>query len=285
MKIAMTGATGRVGTRLLPRLLDTYGDVRALVRSESSARQVSGLGGLPVHGELADPEALAILLDGADALVNAAAALRTEVPAEHERVNVAGTRTLAAAAARAGVGRVVHLSTNLVYPGRLGRPANEGDPPAPEPEWGEYPRTKAKGEDELSGAGLDLVILRLAFVYGEGDPHLRESLRWAAGWPSYRRLQLVHHADVAQAVTRGIDAPSPADSGGRTGSRIYNVADLAPISAVELHQLTDVAPPDVWSTADSDLWHGIVSTDRIRAELGFQPVYPSAWIARDKGAL
>lgn len=278
MKIAMTGGTGRVGSRLLPRLIDRYRDVRVLVRSEESARAVAELGATPMLGDLADPVASAGLVEGVDVLVHAAAALRTDIPGEHDRVNVRGTQTLGAAASRAKVGRVVHLSTNLVYPGRLGRPATEDDPVEPEPQWGEYARTKAVAERELLKCGLDLTILRLAFVYGEDDPHLRESLRWAAGWPSYQRLQLVHHADVAQAVSLAIDSP-PA------GSRTYNVADFAPLSAVELHQLTGTPFPGAWSTAEADLWHGIVSTNRIRTELDFHPRYPSAWSAHDDSAL
>ena len=278
MKIALTGGTGRVGSRVLPRLIDRYGSVRVLVRSEDSARAVATLGATPVLGDLGDLGDPAALLDGADVLVHMAAALRTDMPGEHERVNVRGTGALGAAAASAGVGRVVHLSTNLVYPGGLGRPATEDDPPKPEPVWGEYARTKAQGERKLMECGLDLIILRLAFVYGEDDPHLRESLRWAARWPSYHRLQLVHHTDVAQAVGLAIESPA-------AGSRTYNVADLAPVSAVELHQLTGTPFPAAWSTAEADLWHGIVSTNRIRTELDFHPRYPSAWTAYHDSAL
>lgn len=292
MKIAMTGGTGRVGSRLLPRLLDRYGDVRVLVRSEASANAVAKQGATPVLGALDDPAALADLVDGADVLVHAAAALRTDIPGEHERVNVGGTRALGAAAAKARIGRVVHMSTNLVYPGGLGRPATEDDPVAPDPQWGAYAASKAQAEQELRDCGLDLIILRLAFVYGEDDPHLRESLRWAGGWPSYQRLQLVHHADVAQAVHLAIGGHATGDPArastprsSRTASRTYNVADLAPVSAVELHQLTSTPLPAEWSTVEADLWHGIVSTNRIRAELGFHPRYPSAWTAADDSAL
>jgi hypothetical protein len=43
-------------------------------------------------------------------------------------------------------------------------------------------------------------ILRLAFVYGDGDPHLTEGLHWFRNWNPSQLIHLVHHVDVAQAV-------------------------------------------------------------------------------------
>ena len=124
---------------------------------------------------------------------------------------------------------------------------------------------------------MGLRIVRLAFVYGEGDPHLAESLQWAGRWPGHQRLHLLHHADAAQAVTRALHAPG-------VDGRTYKAADEAPVTAVELHARNGVPFPDR-PTGDPDLWHGIVDTTRIRHELGFRPLYPSVWSARDAGAL
>ncbi|MFD0742253.1 hypothetical protein ACFQ1L_10720 [Phytohabitans flavus] len=69
---------------------------------------------------------------------------------------------------------------------------------------------KAAAEVELlrlhRERGLPVRIARLAFVYGDGDPHLAESLAWARRWASHQRLHLVHHADVAQALDRILSA-------------------------------------------------------------------------------
>lgn len=42
--------------------------------------------------------------------------------------------------------------------------------------------------------GLGLRIVRLPFVYGEGDPHLAESLRWASQWPGHTQEHLTNRA-------------------------------------------------------------------------------------------
>lgn len=253
MKIAMTGATGRVGSRLLPRLREQDHDVRTLTH------------------RLADTEAVEELVADVDAVVHVAAALRTST--DFEGVNVHGTKALAEAAEK--VPLFVHISTNLVYPGRLGRPATEDDPTGPDPAFGDYPRTKALGERAVLDT-REATILRLAFVYGDGDPHLEESLRWASTWPGHQRLHMVHHADVAQAVLKSLES----GVGG-----IFNVADDSPMTAVELHLLNGLTPRQEAVQQDFDPWSGIVSTNRAQRELGFRPRYPSAWASAAAGVL
>lgn len=73
--------------------------------------------------------------------------------------------------------------------------------------WGAYPESKAEAERGLLALkGLDVRIGRLPFVYGEGDPHLADSLHWAIGWAPHQRLQMAHHADVAQADASAVRA-------------------------------------------------------------------------------
>jgi nucleoside-diphosphate-sugar epimerase len=281
MKLLLTGATGRVGSHLLPRLVARGHDVRAVARSEVAAERVNAAGAEPVLADLLDPDGYRVALGGRDAVVHLAAVLRSTDDDEIRRANLEATRRLAGAALDAGVARFVFTSTNLVYPGGLGRPASEDDEPAPPAAWGAYPASKAEAERALLALhrdrGLGLRIVRLAFVYGEGDPHLAESLRWAGRWPGHQRLQLIHHADAAQAVGRALHAPG-------IDGRIYNAADESPVTAVELHALNGVPFPD-HPAGDADLWHGVVDTTRIRQELGFRPWYPSVWSARDAGAL
>lgn len=281
MRTLVTGATGRVGSRFVPRLLQQGEEVVVLVRDPDRGEPLRNRGAEVVAGDLRDPDGRRRALGGVDAVVHLAASFRGVPDEEAVAVNRTATVELARAAVDAGVGRFVLVSTNLVYgPGR-GRPTREDDPPRPPA--AAYPASKAAAEEALRelhrSDGLGLRVARLAFVYGEGDPHLAESLMWARRWPAHKRLHLVHHADVAQGLLRALRAAG-VDGG------TWNLADDAPVTAVELHQLNREPPVDpAGEPADDDPWEGIVDTARARAELGFRPIYPSVYTARDAGAL
>ena len=102
---------------------------------------------------------------------------------------------------------------------------------------------------------------------------------WASKWPAHHRLHLVHHADVGQALVRALHAD------GIDGMTI-NIADDAPVTAVELHWLNGELVPD--EAADrplDDPWEGIVDTTTARVSLGFRPIFPTVYTAREAGAL
>ena len=278
MTVLVTGATGRVGSRFVPRLIRRGDPVRLLVRDPSRAER---LGADIVVGDLRDADSLTRALDRVDAVVHLGAAFRGVRDEEAVAVNHVATVELARAALRAGVDRFVFASTNLVYgPGR-GRPAREDDEPAPHDVA--YPRSKAEAEQVLldlhRAEGLPLRIVRLAFVYGEGDDHLAEFLPWARTWPLDKRIHLVHHADVGLGLIRALTAD------GIDGA-IYNVADDAPVTAFEVFELTgEPIPDDAATRVNDDPWESIVDTARIRRDLGFRPVYPTLNAAKDAGAL
>jgi nucleoside-diphosphate-sugar epimerase len=281
MPILVTGVTGQVGSRFVGRMLARHQPVRVLVRGDDQAGLWWDRGAEVIVGDLRDPDAVKRALAGVDAVVHIAAAFRGVPDEEAVAVNRDATIALARATLDAGIGRFVFTSTNLVYgPGR-GRPAVETDEPADVAGFGAYPRSKAEAETALRRLheehGLGLRIVRLAYVYGEGDPHLADSLRWAAKWPTHQRLQLVHHADASQALwlARCVDG---------IDGQVYNCADDAPVTAWDLHQLAGQRMEPGDGPLD-DPWFGVVSTEKIRAELGFRPIYPTVWTARDAGAL
>lgn len=284
MLTLVTGTTGQVGRRFGPRLLaqSRPGErVRVLVRDEARAERFAELGAEVVVGDLRDAEALGKAVAGVDAVVNVAAAFRGVPDEEAWAVNRDAAVELGRAALASGVRRFVQVSTGLVYGLGRGRPLTEEDEIRPGGAmWGAYGESKAAAERQLLALdGLDVRVARLPFVYGEGDPHLAQSLMWAANWAATQRLQMGHHADVAQGLLRILHAPGIA-------GRIYNIADDAPVTAVELHQLNGVeVPAELYERTDPDPWFVITSTDRIRRELGYRPLYPSVYAARDAGAL
>ena len=284
MLTLVTGTTGQVGRRLVPRLLAQArpGErVRVLVRDAARGERFAELGAEIVVGDLRDEEALGKAVAGADAVVNVAASFRGVPDEEAWAVNHDAAAALGRAALASGVQRFVQVSTGMVYGVGRGRPLVEEDESRPGGQiWGAYNESKVAAERELLALeGMDVRVGRLPFVYGEGDPHLANSLMWAQNWAAHQRLQMGHHADVAQGLLRLLYAPGVA-------GRIYNIADDAPVTAVELHQLNGVeVPADMHTRTDPDPWFGIMSTERIRRELGYRPLYPTVWAARDAGAL
>ncbi|WP_312338853.1 NAD-dependent epimerase/dehydratase family protein [Anaerospora hongkongensis] len=284
MKIFVTGATGKVGSRLVPYLLKQGHAVRILVRNAERASALKEQGAEVVLGDLLDNQDLTEAIRGVDAVVHAAAQFRGGVSEEISRsLNLDATVTLARAALEAGVTRFVFTSTSNVYRDLdVDRPCREDDVLVPAKEV--YPKTKIAAEEALlqlyREQGLDIRILRLAFVYGDHDPHIEETLPYMINWNPLKKLSMVHHADVSQALLLAASTPS-------VSSRIYNVADDKPITIGELYKLQggpeQVPTKDGWLM--SNLWELTVDTARIKKELNFQPQYPSVYVATDMAAL
>jgi nucleoside-diphosphate-sugar epimerase len=280
MKIMVTGATGRIGSRLIARLLERGHTLHLLIRQPENAVNLKTQGVELIAGDLLIPESYEAKLSSVDAIIHLAAFFRGATPEETQAVNLDGTKTLANSALKAGVKRFIMASTNLVYGPGLTEPFDEQDTLNPK---SPYPATKAAAEAALMelhhSHGLGLRILRFAFVYGEDDPHLKEGLTWFRNWNPQQQIHIVHHADVAQAIilateTDGIDG------------QIYNVADDEPIAAAEIMQLFDEKfAEDTFSRAIDPAWQQIVKTQKIREQLGFAPLFPSLHHAVRAGVL
>src|SRR4051812_39411377 len=110
--ILLTGATGLVGSRLLPRLADRGFTCRALIRGDVDLP--AGVTG--VRGDLLDRASLREAVEGVDAVVHLAAVFRSADEDAIWRANLEGTRALlGAVAVHAPAARVVMASTGNVY--------------------------------------------------------------------------------------------------------------------------------------------------------------------------
>ena len=150
--VAVTGASGNLGTALLRRLTVPDGgvaDVRGLARRRPPDR--APYAGVHWHqADLGEPAAeaeIAEFVAGADAVVHLAWALQPgRSPDDLRRVNVEGTRRVVAAAAAAGVPHVVHLSSLGAYaPGAPGQEVTEDWPTTGIP-TAQYSRDKSEAE-------------------------------------------------------------------------------------------------------------------------------------------
>ena len=178
--MALTGASGYTGGRLLAALRERGDEVTALVRSRSLTDAVRSRASRVVEGDLADADALELLVSGQDAVLHVAAVYRTAGhPDDYYReVNVRGTGRLLEAAARHGVRRFVHTSTVGVHGHVASPPADETAPLAP----GDiYQETKAEAEalafDYHRRRGVTVTVVRPGAIYGPGETRLLKLFR------------------------------------------------------------------------------------------------------------
>jgi UDP-glucose 4-epimerase len=265
MKILITGATGKVGSRLAKRLAGQGHHIRALVRDSSRAAALLGDQTELVEGDLLNPDSLVLAVQDIAAVVHCAAFFRGATPEQAHAVNERGTHHLASAARYANVERFVFLSTGLTYGPNGGRLADEDDVCNP---VDAYPLSKLAAEKILLGTqGLDVRILRLPFVYGDGDRHIEEAIPFMRGFPASQRMSIGHHIDVAQAVSLLLEARSPSH-------RIYNVVDDEAPELAALFAAVGQPPPDGTSAERAAAFSALMDGRRIRKDLGFKPTFP-----------
>lgn len=159
-RVFLTGATGFVGSHVLPALLSAGHSVTALVRSDARAtallaRVAASPGKLETRiGAVNDRASLDAAMAGCDAVVHLVALPRDwNDGADLERVNAVGTATIVAAAEAAGITRFIHL-------GALGVQER--------PEL-HYASSKARGEGFVRASSLDWTILKPSLIWGERD--------------------------------------------------------------------------------------------------------------------
>ena len=211
MTVLITGATGFVGSAVLRRLLHGGWTVRALVRQGGDRRNLEGLSVEVVVGDLADRASLERAVEGCDALFHVAADYRlwARRPQSLFETNVEGTRHIMAAAAAAGVKRLVYTSSVATLGVRAdGEAADEETPVTYADMIGPYKQSKFRAEEEVrrmvAEEGLPAVIVNPSTPVGPRDikptPTGRMIVEAAAGrMPAYvdTGLNVVHVDDVA----------------------------------------------------------------------------------------
>lgn len=269
--LLLTGATGLVGSRLLPRLTAAGFECRALVRKDVDLPS----GTTAVRGDLDDPSSLSEAVDGVDAIVHLAALFRTPDEDAIWRANLDGTRNLITAAeAGAPNARFIMSSTGNVYNADAARPSREDDSCNPA---AAYPASKVAAEKLLRSSALTWAILRLPFVYGDGDGHLASisTLAPRFGLHPAHTYSVAHHQDIMTAVEIALS--------GRMDRRIVNIADDAPLTVFEMAELGG-DPIDGSTEPLANPWSGRMDTTLAR-ELGFTPKVPSIRAAVRDGLL
>lgn len=269
MTVLITGATGLVGERLLPRLVEAGLACRVLLR----AGKACPAGVEAATGDILDPSTLANAVRGVSAIVHLAAVFRTQDTDLIWKSNLAGTRNLIAAAeVHAPDARFIMSSTSHVYNNDNPHPGREEDPVDPKQA---YPASKVAAEKELRESVLNWAIVRFPFVYGDGDGHLESLPKYVGSWHPAQRMSTIHHRDIATAMKLALE--------GTFDRRIVNVADEAPAS---IYELSDMLGARMESNAEplSNPWHLHVDSSLARS-LGFRPSIRTVYQAQQEGLM
>jgi dihydroflavonol-4-reductase len=178
LKAFVTGATGFLGSHVARALAEQGADLRLLVRPASDLRNLEGLNGDRITGDLREPASMERALSGCDVAFHVAADYRLWVrdPAEMYRSNVEGTRSLLQAARKQGVRRVVYTSSVATMGfnsgSKNGGVADEESPVSLADMIGHYKRSKFMAEQvavEAAKSGVDVVIVNPTTPIGERD--------------------------------------------------------------------------------------------------------------------
>ena len=267
MTVLITGATGLVGERLLPRLVKAGFACRVLLRAGKGCPE----GMEAATGDILDPSTLTNAVQGVSAIVHLAAVFRTEDTDLIWKSNLDGTRNLIAAVKiHAPDARFIISSTSHVYNKDNPHPGKEDDPVDPQHA---YPASKAAAEKELRASGLNWSVLRFPFVYGDGDGHLESLPKHVSTWHPAQRMSTIHHRDIAQAITLALK--------GDFDRRIVNLADEAPSS---IYELAGMVGKRLDSSCEplSNPWYLHVDTSLARS-LGFRPSIRTVYQAWQEG--
>lgn len=197
--IALTGATGFIGTALLSQLTAAGWHVRALCRRREAGTTDALPGVEWVQGDLDDSRALEALVAGAQAVVHCAGTVRGAWRSDFDRVNGEGARRIARASAGLTPAPRFLLMSSLA---------------ARMPKLSDYAASKRLGEHSVrtESGNMRWTILRPPAVFGPGDRELAPLFsciaRGFAPVParSKARFSLIHVYDLASAVLRWLEA-------------------------------------------------------------------------------
>jgi nucleoside-diphosphate-sugar epimerase len=295
MRVFVAGATGAIGSRLVPQLIERGHEVFGIATSPASAERVRALGAQPVVLDLLDPRAVrkAVLETQPDAIVHQATALANVRFSRHldrsfaqtNRLRTEGTDALLAAAREAGVPRFVAQSFASLRYARDGGPVKtEDDPLDPDPVPGTRETNGAMRYLDETVAAAGGIVLRYGSFYGAGNDGFVEPVRKrqlpivgdGAGVTSF-----IHLDDAAAATVLALERGEPG---------IYNIVDDEPAPAREwlpvLANVLGAKPPRRVPRWLARLVAGpaavMMGTDargasnaKAKRELGWEPRYPS----------
>jgi NADH dehydrogenase len=199
--LLLTGATGSIGSRLLPLLLERGEDVRCLVREPRrlGAHRVDVQIALGDLGEMSDPYLLRQALRGVDTVIHLAATIRDQPPHRIEELNGLATVRLLRAAERSGVRRFDFFSALDAAAAQRTR----------------FFRAKWLAEQAIASSPLETTVFAPSIVYDRSDPWVTLLRRFSflpvlpVSGDGRARFQPIWADDAARCVVAALDRDTP----------------------------------------------------------------------------
>jgi len=295
MRVFVAGASGAIGARLVPQLIDRGHEVVGTARSPSKAQHLRSLGAEQIVLDLLDPRAVrkAVLDTKPDAIIHQATALTGLSDFKHfdqsfaptNRLRTEGTDALLAAAREARVGRFVAQSYACHRYARQGGPVKtEQDPLDPAPVSAMRQTLAAMGHLDQAVVDAGGIALRYGNFYGDPNDALVEAVR-TRKFPIVGSgggiWSFIHLDDAAAATVLALDHDGPG---------IYNVVDDEPAPTSEwlpaLARIVGAKPPQRFPRLLARLFAGEApvvmgiqsrgaSNAKAKLQLGWTLRYPS----------
>ena len=295
MRVFVTGASGAIGSRLVPQLIETGHEVTGTHNSPASAELLRTLGAKPVMVDLLDARAMrkAVLESEPEAIVHQATALANakfgrnldKTLAKTNELRTKGTDALLAAAREARVRRFVAQSALYYRYAREGGPVKtEDDPLDPTPPPNTQQALAAMNHLEQAVSDFGGIALRYGAFYGAANDGLIEPVRkrqFPIVGDGGGIFSWIHLEDAAAATVLALEHEGPA---------IYNIVDDDPAPVREwlpaLAQSLGAKPPRRVPTWFARLLAGEIavvmgtesrgaSNAKAKRELGWALRYPS----------
>ncbi|HTU06656.1 MAG TPA: NAD(P)-dependent oxidoreductase [Trebonia sp.] len=276
MRIFVAGATGVIGRRLVPLLVQRGHSVTGLVRRPADAGWLRGLGAEAVTGDAFDRDGVlrALRQVTPDVVIDQLTDLKSRNFQANSTIRKTGTRHMVDAALAAGVRRMVVQSIAWMYEAG-GVPAVESVPLDLGASGSR--RQTAQGVTALESAVRDLpewVVLRYGLLYGPGTWYARDGLM--AEQAARGELaadgdmsSFVHVDDAAGAAVDALEWPTGA----------VNVCDDVPAAGHDwvpvFCRAVGASDPAVITPAERHGWARGASNEHARKKLNWTPAYPS----------
>jgi nucleoside-diphosphate-sugar epimerase len=281
MKVALTGATGFIGSHVLTELHEHGHEVTALVRNDAGAGLVKARGATPVVNDLSDRSEVASLLGGVDA------AIHTASPGDATSADLDSAVADAATGAFAGTGKpYLHISGAWVYGNNTAITEDSRFRAPALVAWREPIERRV-----LSAAGMRGVVIVSGVAYGDGGGGLPGLLLGSPRDDAGNLVMLgdgrqhwatVHAADLADAFRRVLENDAARGYYVIGNGADQTVAELTSAAAVAAGAPGAVPGSDEEATArlggyfaEVLLLDQGIDSGRARAELGWQPARPT----------